>query len=185
MKKKIQKGDKFYIEVEVTDYNEVYPGEVSVSFCDMVGVTGMMIETRKLIPIPKKRKKKDPNADPLADYPILDKFYPKLCTYIERLHPRNAKLMNLKKSRKALAMLASKDGNKEQDVVDCLEWVFDSCGWDAKFWRKQVQSIVALRKPTKSYDQKFAAIFDKYHQTHSPVASSGAFAGDKNERGVF
>jgi len=186
MKKKIEECGEFYVKV-VVDLRRSN-GSLYVRCPDIIVVDSDSpcygyIESENLIPIPKKRKKADPDADPLAAYPVLHAFYPKLCIYITALHPRSSKFIKPKTARKALAMLVSNDGNKEQDVIDCLNWVFDSNHEGALFWRRQVRSIVGLRQPTRNCPQKYAAIWDRYHESHSRgnAGSTYAEAGDEGE----
>lgn len=112
---------------------------------------------------PLDESKAEEPADPLADFPLLSRAWPKILDGIQRAHPK-AKLPRPgskaeTESREALARLVRLDRYEEAGIVETFKWLFTSDDESALFWRRQVAAIPPLRKRRDGLSK-----FDRIHE---------------------
>ncbi len=116
-----------------------------------------------------RKPPKPPDVDLLSDLPILDKYFLDILSWIKTAHPKTNRVPSPSDKRywewrNDLAALVISDGFKENEVYDCLRWVFfDEKPNNGFCWRDQVCAIPPLRARKREDDlTKFQKIFNSW-----------------------
>ena len=114
--------------------------------------------------------------DPLEKYQVLNMHWQEIVDLIRAAHPQAktippAGTKHWFEWRQSLADLVRLDKYQEEDIYQCLRWLFldeepDRSGFS---WRAQVHSIPPLRQRKSANEPtKFTRIYEKWNQSEEP-----------------